>query len=73
MSDYRKKVIIPLKPGRGNYLQREVAMLCFCLTPKLDDFNQIPDLQVCIAEALYDPEAVLSNPSAFKAEEIRTL
>ncbi len=48
-------------------------MLCFCLTPKLDDFNQIPELQVCIAEALYDAEAVLSNPRAFKAEEIRTL
>ncbi len=48
-------------------------MLCFCLTPKLDDFNQIPELQVCIAEALYDPEAVLSNPAAFKAKEIRTL
>ncbi len=29
--------------------------------------------QVCIAEALYDAEAVLSNPSAFTAEEIRTL
>ncbi len=26
-----------------------------------------------IAEALYDAEAVLSNPAAFKAEEIRTL
>ncbi len=25
------------------------------------------------AEALYDAEAVLSNPSTFKAEEIRTL
>jgi len=43
------------------------------LTPKQDDYNQIPELQVCIAEALYDAEAVLSNPSAFKAEEIRTL
>ncbi len=48
-------------------------MPCFYLTPKQDDFNQIPKLQVCIAEALYDAEAVLSNPSAFKAEEIRTL
>jgi hypothetical protein len=28
---------------------------------------------VRIAEALCDAEAVLSNPSAFKAEEIRTL
>jgi hypothetical protein len=45
----------------------------YYLTPKQDDFNQIPELQVCIAEALYDAEAVLSNPSAFKAEEIRAL
>ncbi len=45
----------------------------FYLTPKQDEFNQIPELQVCIAEALYDPEAVLSNPCAFKAEDIRTL
>ena len=48
-------------------------MPCFYLTPKQDDFDKIPELQVCIAEALYDAEAVLSNPSAFKAEEIRTL
>jgi len=47
-------------------------MPCFYLTPKQDNFNQIPELQVCIAEALYDAEAVLSNPSAFKAEEIKT-
>ncbi len=45
----------------------------YYLTPTQDDFNKIPELQVCIAEALYDAEAVLSNPSAFKAEEIRTL
>ncbi len=49
------------------------TMSCFYLTPKQDDFNQIPELQVCIAEARYDAEAVLSNPSAFKAEEIRAL
>ncbi len=35
--------------------------------------HQIPELQVCIAEALYDAEAVLSNPAAFKPEEIRAL
>ncbi len=45
----------------------------FYLTPKQDDYNQIPELQVCIAEALYDAEAVLSNTSALKPEEIRTL
>ncbi len=44
----------------------------YYVTPEQDDFNQIPELQVCIAEALYDAEAVLSNQSAFKAEEIRT-
>ncbi len=48
-------------------------MPCFYLTPKQDDFDKIPELQVCIAHALYDAQAVLSNPSAFKAEEIRTL
>ncbi len=34
-------------------------MLCFYLTPQQGDFNQIPELQVCIAEALYD---VVSPP-----------
>ena len=48
-------------------------MPCFYLNLKQDDFNKIPELQVCIAEALYDAEAVLSNPRAFKAEEIRAL
>jgi ElaB/YqjD/DUF883 family membrane-anchored ribosome-binding protein len=48
-------------------------MPCFYLNPKQDDFNQIPELKVCITEALYDAEAVLSNPSAFQPEEIRTL
>ena len=47
--------------------------MLYHLTPKQDDYNQIPELQVCVAEALYDIESVLSNPSAFKAEEIRTL
>ncbi len=50
-SDYIKKVIIPLKPDLDNYLQREAAMPCFYLTPKKDDFNQIPELQVGLATA----------------------
>ncbi len=48
-------------------------MFCFYLKPKQDDFNQIPDLQVCIAEALYDVESILSDPGALPKEEIRTL
>ncbi len=45
----------------------------FYLTPKQGEIDKIPALQVCIAEALYDAEAVLSNPRVVKAEEIRTL
>ncbi len=53
--------------------KQRLTMSYFCLEPTKDNFNEIPELQVCIAKALYDAEAVLSNPSAFKAEEIRTL
>ncbi len=34
------------------------TMPCFYLNPKLDDFDKIPELQVCIAKALYDKESV---------------
>ena len=33
-------------------------MARFYLTPKQDDFNQLPELQVCIAEALYDVDSI---------------
>ena len=45
----------------------------FYLTPRQDDFNKIPELQVCIAEALYDIESILSGPGVLPKEEIRTL
>lgn len=48
-------------------------MPCFYLIPRQDDFNKIPELQVCLAEALYDAESVLSDPGALPKEEIRTL
>ncbi len=48
-------------------------MPCFYLQPKQDDANQTPELQVCIAEALYDIESILSDPGALLKEEIRTL
>ncbi len=35
-------------------------MPCFCLTPKQYDFNKIPELQVCIAEALYDVDSIVA-------------
>jgi len=45
-------------------------MPCFYLTPKQDDFNQIPELQVSIAEALYDIESILSDPGGYPYKEI---
>ncbi len=53
--------------------RRNDQTMPYYVTPEQDEFDKIPELQICIAEALYDAEAVLSNPSAFKAEEIRTL
>ncbi len=43
------------------------------LTPEQDDYNQIPELQVCVAEAFYDVESILSDPGALPKEEVRTL
>ncbi len=38
----------------------------FYLTPKQDDFNQ--ELQVCIAEALYDVDSIVADPEAYTTE-----
>ncbi len=48
-------------------------MSYFCLEPTKDNFNQIAELQVCLAEALYDIESTLSDPGALPKEEARTL
>jgi hypothetical protein len=40
----------------------------FYLTPKQDDFNKIPEIQVCIAEACKPPSSSLASlPSEFTA------
>ena len=38
----------------------------FYLTPKQDDFNQ--ELQICIAEALYDVDSIVADPGAYTRE-----
>ncbi len=53
--------------------QRNQIMRHFYLNPKQDDYNKIPELQVCIAEALYDIEPILSDPSALPKDEVRAL
>ncbi len=35
----------------------------FYLTPKQDDFSQ--ELQICIAEALYDVDSIVTDPGAY--------
>ncbi len=46
-------------------------MPCFYLTPKQDGFEQ--ELQVCIAEALYDVDSMVADPGAYTKEELTTL
>ncbi len=46
-------------------------MLCFYLTPKQDDFNQIPELQICIAEALYDVDSIVSGSRSLHKRRTR--
>ncbi len=47
------------------------AMPCFYLTPKQDDFNQ--ELQICIAEVLYDVDSIVADPGAYTKEQLATL
>jgi len=46
-------------------------MPCFYLNPKQSDFNQ--ELQICIAEALYDVDSIVVDPGAYTKEELASL
>jgi len=46
-------------------------MPCFYLNPQQDDFNQ--ELQICIAEALYDVDSIVADPGAYTKEELASL
>ncbi len=43
----------------------------FYLTPEQDEFNQ--ELQICIAEALYDVDSIVADPGAYTKEELASL
>ena len=43
----------------------------FYLTPKQDDFNQ--ELQICIADALYDVDSIVADPGVYTKEQLATL
>ncbi len=46
-------------------------MPCFYLNPEQDDSNQ--ELQICIAEALYDVDSIVADPEAYTKEQLATL
>ncbi len=35
--------------------------------------NKIPELQICIAEALYDVDSIVADPGAYTKEQLATL
>ena len=41
-------------------------MPCFYLSPEQDNLNQ--ELQICIAEALYDVDSIVADPGAYTKE-----
>ena len=43
----------------------------FYLIPKQDSVNQ--ELQICIAEALYDVDSIVADPGVYSREELATL
>jgi len=45
----------------------------FYLTPDRDDFNKIPQLQICLAEELYDVDSIVANPGAYSKQALATL
>ncbi len=48
-----------------NHRQQHTRYACFYLTPEQDDSNKIPELQVCIAEALYDIKSMRADARAY--------
>ena len=43
----------------------------YYLNPEQDNVNQ--ELQVCIAEALYDVDSIVADPGAYTKEQLATL
>ncbi len=46
-------------------------MPCFYLNPEQDNVNQ--ELQICIAEALYDVDSIVADPEAYTKDELAAL
>ncbi len=48
-------------------------MPCFYLSPKQDEYHKIPELQICIAEALYDVDSIVADSGALHQRRTRDL
>jgi len=48
-------------------------MSSYYLIPENDELDRVPELQVCIAEALYDIESVMADPGAHTKEELKII
>ena len=49
------------------------ALTAHCSNQRTQGDNKIPELQVCIAEALYDVDSIVADPEAYTKEELATL
>ncbi len=49
------------------------ALTAHCSNQRTQGDNKIPELQVCIAEALYDVDSIVADPGAYTKEELAAL
>lgn len=48
-------------------------MTCLYVTPKKNDFNKMPELQICLAEALYEVDSIVADPEVYTKEQLATV
>ncbi len=49
------------------------ALTTHCSNQRTQGDNKIPELQVCIAEALYDVDSIVADPGAYTKEQLAAL
>ncbi len=49
------------------------ALTAHCSNQRTQGDNKIPELQICIAEALYDVDSIVADPGAYTKEELAAL
>ena len=49
------------------------ALTTHCSNQRTQGDNKIPELQICIAEALYDVDSIVTDPEAYTKEQLAAL